>query len=150
MAGVIKMNRAQKIAWLFVITTSLALVISLISVAVLHIIVGMPKAFAGFALLGIAGFGGFGPLIFSKDKGKIICDERDTLIKRQAAIAGFGASYLVAGLACMLPFFMLGPQAIVAVWWLPNIFMAAGMTLFFVHSVVILVLYGRGGGDGGK
>jgi hypothetical protein len=43
----------------------------------------------------------------------------------------------------MLPFFILGPQATVAVWWLPNIFMAAGLTSFFVHSVVILVLYGR-------
>jgi hypothetical protein len=137
------MNRAQKIAWLFVITISLAFVISFIAVAVLYIIVGMPKALAGFAFLGTAGFGGFGPLIFRKDKGKITCDERDILINRRAALASFAASYLVVGLACMLPFFILGPQATVAVWWLPNIFAAAGLTSFFVHSVVILVLYGR-------
>ncbi len=139
------MNRAQKIAWLFVITISLAVVGSLAAFAILYIKVGMPKALASLALIGIAGFGGFGPIVFPKDKGKITCDERDTLINRRAAIAGFGASYLVAGLACMLPFFILGPQATVAVWWLPNIFGAAGLTLFFVHSVVILVQYGRGG-----
>ncbi|MFA6424988.1 MAG: hypothetical protein WCW64_02255 [Phycisphaerae bacterium] len=142
------MNRTQKIAWLFVITISLAVVSSLIAVAILYSKVGMPKALTGFALLGIVGFAGFGPVIFPKDKGKIICDERDTSINRKAAIAGFGASYLVVGLACMLPFSILGPHATVSVVWLPNIFMAAGLTSFFVHSVVILVLYGRGGKNG--
>jgi hypothetical protein len=144
------MNRAQKIAWLFVITISLAVVSSLAAFAILYIKVGIPKAFTGFALLGIAGFGGFGPLVFRKDEGKIAYDERDTLINRRAAIAGYGASYLVVGLACMLPFFILGPQATVAVWWLPNIFMAGGLTLFFVHSAAILIQYGRGDGDGKK
>ncbi|MCX5633530.1 MAG: hypothetical protein NTW93_07660 [Phycisphaerae bacterium] len=144
------MNRAQKVAWLFVITISLAVVSSLAAFAILYIKVGIPKAFAGFALLGIAGFGGFGPIVFPKDKGKITCDERDTFIDRQAAIAGFATAFLVVGLACMLPFFILGPQATVAVWWLPNIFGAAGLATFFVHSVVILVLYGRGGGNGEK
>jgi len=142
------MNRIQKIAWLLVITISLAVVSSLVAVAILYIKVGIPKAFVGFALLGIAGFGGFGPMIFPKDKGKIICDERDTSINRKAALAGFGASYLVVGLACMLPFSILGPHATVPVVWLPNIFVAAGLTSFFVHSVVVLVLYGRSGRNG--
>lgn len=137
------MNRAQKIAWLFVITVSLAVVSSLAAFVVLYKL-GMPKAaVVSSAFLGIAGFGGFGPLVFPKDKGKVTCDERDTSINRKAAIAGFATAFLVVGLACMLPFFILGPQATVTVWWLPNIFMAAGLATFFVHSVVILVLYGR-------
>jgi len=139
------MNKAQKIAWLLVITISLAVVSSLVAFAVFYVKFGMllKAAVAGSAFLAIAGFGGFGPMIFSKDKGKITRDERDTFIGQQAAIAGFATAFLVVGLACMLPFFILGPQATIAVWWLPNIFAAAGLTSFLVHSVVILVLYGR-------
>jgi hypothetical protein len=144
------MNRTQKIAWLFVITISLAVVSSFVAFAILYVKLGIPKAFAGFALLGIAGFGGFGPIVFPKDKGKITCDERDIFINRRAAIASFTTAFLIVGLACMLPFFVLGPQATIPVWWLPVIFGMAGLATFFVHSVVILVLYGRGGSDGEK
>jgi hypothetical protein len=49
----------------------------------------------------------------------------------------------------MLPFFILGPAATISVEWLPNIFMAAGLTAFLVHSVAILAQYGRRG-DGDK
>ena len=47
------MNRAQKIAWLFVITISLAAAISCIAVTVGYFIVGMPKALAGLGFMGI-------------------------------------------------------------------------------------------------
>jgi hypothetical protein len=136
------MNRIQKTAWYIVICISTAVVMSLIAVGVLYYMVGMPRALLGFCLLSFAGFLGFAPLIFRKDKGKVTCDERDTLINRRAALAGFGASYLVTGLACMLPFTILGPKAVISVGWLPNIFAAAGLTSFFVWSVAILVQYG--------
>jgi hypothetical protein len=136
------MNRVQKIAWWLVVCISTAVVISLAAVAILYVKLGMPKALAGFSFLAVAGFGGLAPLIFPKDKGKVTYDERDIIINRKAALAGFGASYLVTGLACMLPFTILGYQASISVCWLPNIFMAAGLTSFFVHSVAILVQYG--------
>ena len=139
------MSRAQKMALLMVITTSFGFILSCIAIAILYLKFGMPKALAGLGFLGIAGFGGLGPLIFKKDKGKVTFDERDRLIQRRAALAGFAAAYLVAGLACMIPFFVLGPKANVSVIWLPMIFMGAGISHFFVHSVVILVQYGRGG-----
>ncbi len=144
------MNRIQKMAWLMVICISAGAILAAIAIAVLHFVVGMPWSIAkaGLGFLGIAGFGGLGPLIFKKDTGKITCDERDTLINRLAAIAGFGSAYMVVGLACMLPFFILGPRATVSITWLPMIFMAAGLTSFFVHSVAILVQYGLGGRDG--
>jgi hypothetical protein len=47
----------------------------------------------------------------------------------------------------MLPFFILGPAATISVTWLPEIFMAAGLTAFFVHSVAILAQYGWRGKD---
>jgi len=102
----------------------------------------MPKAIAGLAFMGIAGLGGFSPLIFRKDKGKVTFDERDKLIKRRAALAGFAASYLFVGLACMIPFSVLGPKASVSVVWLPNIFAGAALSAFFVTSIAILIQYG--------
>jgi hypothetical protein len=139
------MNRVQKIAWLFVITISVAVLLAGGAVGILYVKIGMPKALAGLGFLGITGFGGLGPLIFRKDKGKVTYDERDGLINSRAALAGFGAAYMVVGLVCMIPFFVLGPKANVSVTWLPMIFMGAGISHFFVHSVAILVQYGRRG-----
>lgn len=144
------MNRVQKIAWFFVITISLSFVLSCIAVAILYVKLGMPRALAGLGFMGIAGLGGFSPLIFRKDKGKVAFDERDKLIKRRVALAGFATSYLFVGLACMIPFSILGPKASISVTWLPNIFMGAALSAFFVTSVAILVQYGWGGKDGEK
>jgi hypothetical protein len=145
------MNRIQKMAWWMLIWISAGAILAAIAVAVAHFIIGMPWSIAraGLGFLGIAGFGGLGPLIFKKDKGKVTCDERDRLINNRAAQTAFASAYLVTGLACMLPFFMLGPAATISVTWLPSIFMAAGLTAFFVHSIAILVQYGWRG-DGNK
>lgn len=137
------MNRAQKMAWLLVITISVAVLLAGGAVGILYVKFGMPKAVAGLGFMGVAGLGGLGPLIFRKDKGTVTCDERDKLINRRAALAGFGADYMVVGLGCMIPFFVLGPKANISVTWLPMIFMGAGISHFFFHSVAILVQYGR-------
>ena len=137
------MNRAQKIAWSLVIAVSFGFVVSCIAVAIFYVKVGMPKALLGFGFMGIAGLAGFSPLIFKKDKGKVTFDERDRLIKRNAALAGFAASYLFVGAACMIPFSVLGPKGVISVRWLPYIFGGAAISLFFVHSVAILIQYGR-------
>lgn len=139
------MNRVQKVAWLLVIAISVAVLLAGGAVGILYVKVGMPKALAGLSFIAIAGLGGLGPLIFRKDKGKVTCDERDRLINRRAALAGFGAAYLVVGLACMVPFSVLGPDRAISVNWLPMIFMGAGISHFFVHSVAILIQYGWGG-----
>ena len=136
------MNRAQKIAWSLVIAVSFGFVVSCIAVAIFYVKVGMPKALLGFGFMGIAGLAGFSPLIFKKDKGKVTFDERDRLIKRNAALAGFAASYLFVGAACMIPFSVLGPKGVISVRWLPYIFAGAALSSFFVHSVAVLVQYG--------
>jgi hypothetical protein len=138
------MNRVQKTAWWLLVWISIGLVAAVIAIAISYFKVGMPKALAGLGFLGIAGLGGLGPLIFGKDKGKVMCDERDRLINHRAALAGFGAAYLVTGLVCMLPFSILGYGATIPITWLSMIFMADGLALFFVHSLAILVQYGRG------
>jgi len=141
------MNRAQKMALLMAITTSFGFILSCIAIAILYVKVGMPKALAGLAFIGIAGLGGLGPLIFKKDKSKVTFDERDRLIKERAGLAGFTAAYLFVGLACMIPFSVLGPMASISVIWLPNIFGGAALSAFFVTSVAVLVQYDWGGGE---
>ncbi len=135
----------QKIAWVFVIAISLAVILSAVAVSALYARVGMPKVSAGFAFLGIAGIGGLAPLFFKKDKGRVTSDERDKAIEHRSALAGFTAAYLLVGLACMVPFFVYGPHATVQIIWLPMIFMVAGIAHYFFYSVAILVQYGRGG-----
>jgi len=142
------MNRTQKTTWFLIITILSAVVVSGVAVALLAVKIGMPKALAGGYFLGIAGLGGLAPLIFRKDKGKVRCDERDKLINRRAALAGFGSSYLLVGLVCMIPFFVLGPEANISVVWLPMIFVIACIGCFFGHSVAVLIQYGRGSKDG--
>jgi len=138
------MNRIQKMAWWMAIWISAGLILAAITIAILFLVIGLPWSIAraGLAFIGIAGLGGLAPLIFRKDQGKVTCDERDRLINHRAAIAAFSTAYLVTGLACMLPFSILGYNATISVCWLPNIFLSAGLTVFFVHSVAILVQYG--------
>lgn len=128
-----------------VITTLSAFLLSCIVFAILYFKVGMPKALLGFLLMCLSGLGGIGFFIFKKDKGKVTFDERDRLIKERAKLGGFTAAFLFVGMACMIPFFVLGPKANVSVRWLPQIFFGAGISYFFVHSVVILEEYGRTG-----
>jgi hypothetical protein len=136
------MNRVQKIAWAFVIGIAGAFVISLIAVGVACYYVGMPKALYGFSFMGLAGLAGLAPLLIKKDEGPVQADERDVLIQKRAAVAGFATAYLVFGAACMIPFFVLGANAKVAVTWLPTIYMGAGFSHFFVYSLMILSQYG--------
>ena len=137
------MNRVQKIAWFNLIVIGVSCILSGITIAVLTSIVGMPRAFGGMGFMGICGIMGFSNWIFRKDKGQVILDERDKLINKRAALAGFGASYLFVGLVCMLPFFILGPRASMQVHWLPMIFMGAGLSLVLAHSAALLIQYGR-------
>ena len=143
------MNRAQKIAWFLIITISAAVIVSGIAIAILYVKHGMPEALGGLGFMGIAGLGGLSTLIFRKDKGKVTFDERDRIIKERAALTGFTASFLFAGLACMIPFIVLGPKTSISVIWLPQIWVGTFLTSFFVHSVAILIQYCRSG-KGGK
>jgi hypothetical protein len=136
------MNRTQKIAWAFVVTTSAATVASLVAVGILSLYVGMPRALLGFCFMGLSGLGGLAPLIIKKDEGPVVTDERDDLFRRRAAFAGFATAYLVFGAASLIPFFILGPRAMVPVRWLPMIFMGAGLSNFLIYSLTILSQYG--------
>lgn len=145
------MNRAQKIAWWIVITTLLALAVSLTVFCVLYAKVGFPRALRlGFACMGIAGLGGLSTLIFRKDKGKVAFDERDRMFNIRASWAGFGVSYGIFGVLSMTIWAVVGAGNLVDVNVLPMVWFAAFISAFFTHSVVILIQYGWGGKRGEK
>ena len=139
------MNREQKIALSGVVTTMAAVVASTVAIIILYRRVGMPEALRGLAFMGISGLGSLSVFIFKKEKGKVTFDERDKLIQKRAGLAGFALAYLFVGLACMIPFFVLGSKAMISVRWLPQIFIGACITHFFFYSVTIFCEYGLGG-----
>jgi len=138
------MNRIQKISLWMIVFITIAVICAATAVIILYGKYGMPKAAAGLAFLGIAGLAGIGPAVFRKDAGANVPDERDRLISKNAATAGFATAYAVTGFACMLPFSLLGPKASIEVTWLPLIFAGAGLSHFFAYSAAILIQYGRG------
>jgi hypothetical protein len=129
----------------FYITLCAAVLITGISVGILYVIFGFPVAAAGMGFLGIAGICGLGPVIFKKDQGAVDCDERDILINRRAVNIGFVTAFLIVGLVCMLPFFILGSKYTISVAWLPMIFALSSLSSIYIHSIAILVQYGRRG-----
>ena len=137
------MNRTQKVSLAFVVTTSGSIVASLIAFAILYARIGLPGAWKGFTFMGLAGLGALSMFIFRKDPGRVKADERDKAIHNFAALAGFAMSYLFVGLACLIPFYMLGPEAMISVRHLPQIFIGAMITHFFFYSVTCLLGYGR-------
>jgi hypothetical protein len=141
------MNRACKLARFTVIVISTSCVLSGGAFLILYFTLGLPKASAGLAFMSLIFLLGFTPLMYRKDQGKVVCDERDIEINGKAVAAGFVTAYLVMGLACMLSFFVLGPKGTLSVQWLPMIFMGGGLSHGLVHSIVILVEYGRGTAD---
>ena len=139
------MNRAQKMAWFTLIVAGIGSVLSIIVVILLAAKFGFPKAFAGFACMAVTGLAGFAPAIFKKEKRQVTFDERDRGIHIKSTRAGFAASYGFVGLICMGTWFAIGPNGMITVNLLPNIFIGAMITMIIVQSITILVEYGRGG-----
>jgi hypothetical protein len=137
------MNRTQKIAWWMVAWIGAGIISAGIAVGVSCAVVGFPKAWSGLGLLGISGLSGLAPLVFRKDPGPVQFDERDQAIQLHATMAGFAASYGVFGALAMGIWFYCGPDKLISVNTLPQIWMGAFVTAFFVQSLATLVLYGR-------
>lgn len=138
------MNREQKVALSVVITTLAAVVASTVAIIILYQMVGMPKALKGLAFMALSGLGWLSMFIFKKEKGKVTFDERDKLIQKRAGLAGFALAYLFLGLACMIPFCVMGGRALISVRWLPQIFIGTGIAHSFFYSITIFFEYGLG------
>ena len=140
------MNRFQKLAWFTLIVILIALTLSAIAVSVLYFVVDLPmqRALGGFGFMGITGLIGLSPVLYKKERGKVSFDERDELINYRAVLAAYSVFWLVFTAACMIPWSIIGPSGSISVNVLPIMLFGIGITLALVHSLVILIQYGRG------
>lgn len=138
------MNRMQKIAWYNLIVIVAALTASGVTVGLLAIFFGMPIALAGLGFLGITGFLGLSPVLFRKKQGEVDFDERDLLINRKATVVAYSIFWLFFSAACMIPWFLVGPNKSIPSNSLPALLVAGGITLVLSQSLAILILYGKG------
>ena len=75
-------------------------------------------------------------------------DEREKMINRQAfTISALVLAFFLMGV-CVVPFFWLGGQSLIRVYYLPVIFFSTLFTAQFVHSAAILVQCAREDNDG--
>jgi len=140
------MNRLQKIAWFTLAMQALALVLSLTAVAVFYFGFGLPlrRAVAGFGFIGVMGFAGLSPLIFKKGKDDMKLDERDLLIKRKVMLAAYWSFWPLFVLAAMAPFFVLGPDGKVSVWYLAWMVFGGMFYVTLIQAIATLQEYGWG------
>ncbi len=141
------MNRAQKIARFNLIVILTALSLSAITVSLFYFVVDLPirGALGGFGFMGITGLMGLSPFLYKKERDKVSLDERDQLINYRAVLAAYSVFWLVFTAACMIPWSIIGPSGSISVNVLPIMLFGIGITLALVHSLVILVQYGRQG-----
>lgn len=136
------MNRAQKIAWSYLIFIALGVLASVAFIIVLYPKLGLPGALRGFGCIGIGGLGALSPLVFRKGGREVPFDERDRLFHQRAWFAGYCASYLFFVVVGMTTWFIYGPDGTISVNVLPLTVIGGLMVLTLAHSVVILEQYG--------
>ncbi len=137
------MNRNQKIAMFSVVVILLSILASAGAVALLAKKWGFPQALTGLCLLGLIGFSGMGSSLFRKPKETVDYDERDEMIHKKAAKAGFNISYGFFVAACMAAHSIVGTKGYVPAYVLPLIVAGGFTTVFLVGSIVKLIEYSR-------
>ena len=83
------MNKAQKIAWFNIIVLGTTASLTGVSILVVWLIAGMPRALGGLGFLGLCGVMGLSPLIFRRKEGEVSFDERDQLINYRAVLFAY-------------------------------------------------------------
>jgi hypothetical protein len=138
------MNTAQKMAWFTLVVLGLALGLSVAAFGVGYFILGLPaeRAAGGFGFIGIMGFVGLIPILFRKDKDKVQCDERDLMIHRKATIAAYATFWVLFVAGAMVPWFLIGPDGMIAVNYLPWMVFGGMFVVMLVQALVTLQQYG--------
>ena len=138
------MNRAQKTAWFNLIVISLALGLSVAAFGIGYFIFGAParRAAAGFGFMGIMGLLGLTPFLFRKDESKVRFDERDLVINRKAAVVAYSILWVLFVAAAMVPWFIIGPDGVITVNYLPWMVFGGMFVVMLVQAIVTLEEYG--------
>jgi hypothetical protein len=136
------MSALQKFAWF-----NLAVIV-LTFVAVLALVPFLGKgALGGFGFMGLTGLG---VLFFRKRPGKVLIDERDTLILRRSWIAAYALFWVVFVLAAgLLSPLVYGQDGVVPVLVVQYSVFCGFMLVYALVSVAILLQYAGGSSNAG-
>ena len=141
------MNRAQKIECFNLFVTALSTGGSLVAVILLARLVGMPKAWAGMAVMGLMGIMALGPFIFrnEKEQDRIAFDERDMLIHKRAESVAFIATYAFFLTFCASVLNNVGINGQVPGYLLLILLAGGFVVLMSAKSLSLIIQYGKGG-----
>jgi hypothetical protein len=137
------MNKAQKCAWFNLIMAAILLV--LLPTRILSFSSRFLDGLVFFIVFGVIGLF---VLLFRKKQGVVEFDERDKLIHKRSLLVVYFVIWGFFITACIVPYLMFGPTGSIPVYIMPVILYGTFIVAMLVHSVLILVQYGRGGKDG--
>lgn len=136
------MHVQEKQAWFILAVFCVTLFLYLLVVSLIGYQVA---AFGALGFMGLAGGAGF---IGERErrKGKVVMDERDIKIGKEATLAGLFTFWGMCVIASLAPLILRGPGAVIAipVGALPVALGLGATVLFVVRSLVIVILYRRG------
>ena len=142
------MSKLQKSAWF-----SLVLVLGIVLIAGTGFLISTHMNASGVA--GVVVFFVVGcvsglvfHLVWRKRGFEARLDERERLIYKRALEWAVSTVFVFLACVCIVPFFVLGGQNVVRVYYLPLVFLSTLFTAQFVHSAVILVQCAREDNDG--
>ena len=145
------MNKTQKKAWYNLVRVLLCILIVIWSFIV-SFILPLSRFWHLVMPLGI-------PCVFvvtsfflrkQQSPVEVDSDERDEVIKKRAVSISFVSAWILLAAATVIPLFVMGLEGSIAVLLLAFINLGVLFGALLVHSVAILVQYGRGGKDGEK
>jgi hypothetical protein len=142
------MNRWQKIAWYNIFVITFTFILTGLCVGILTIKHGMPKALSGLGTLGTLGLLGLSGFIFKEKKQQVEFDERDRLIFYKSIQIAYAIFWPLFTAACMVPWFIIGPNNLIPTNALPLMLVAIAISLTAAQSIAVLVQYGRRVKDG--
>lgn len=136
------MNKAQKCAWFNLIMAAILLVL-----LPTEILCFSSRFLDGLTFFFVFGVMGLFVLLFRKKQGVVEFDERDKLIHKRSLLVCYFVIWGFFITTCIVPYLMFGPTGSIPVYIMPVILYGTFIVAMLVHSVLILVQYGRRGND---
>ncbi len=142
------MSKLRKSAWINLIAVSMCAIVSVAGFSLLSLLnaKGIGHIFIFFIVGSLTGLGIC--VFYRKKSPEAGFDEREKMIYRRAFAMATYALTIFLGCLCIIPFFVLGGQNVIKVYYLPLIFLSTLFASQFVHSAAILVMCALEDDDG--
>ena len=142
------MSKLRKSAWINLIAVTICAIVSGAGFSLLSHLNAKGVDFI-FIFLIVGSLTGLGICVFYRKKSpEAGFDERERMIHRRAFAMATCALTVFLACICIIPFFVLGGQHVIKVYYLPLIFLSTLFAGQFVHSAAILVMCALEDDDG--